>query len=56
MGERLGWSDLSLPKVNVAADPLYMNQYKEDKVLMDFLRKRNREDYRLFDFVKQHGV
>ena len=56
VGERLGWSDLSLPKVNVAADPLYMNQYKEDKVLIDLLRKRNREDYRLFDFVKQHGV
>ena len=56
VGERLGWSDLSLPKVNVATDPFYMNQYKEDKVLIDLLRKRNREDYRLFDFVKQHGV
>jgi hypothetical protein len=56
MGERLGWSDLSLPKVNVATDPSYMNQYKEDNVLMDLLCKRNREDYRLFDFVKQHGV
>jgi hypothetical protein len=56
MGDRLGWSDFSLPKVNVAADPLYMNQYKEDNVLMEFLRNRNREDYRLLDFVKQHGV
>ena len=56
VGERLGWSDLSLPKVNVATDPFYMNRYKEDKALIKVLRERNREDYQLFDFVKQHGV
>jgi hypothetical protein len=56
LAERLGWLDITLPKINVAADPFYMNQYKEDKELIKLLRERNREDYRLFDFIKQHGV
>jgi len=56
VGKRLGWSELTLPKVNVATDPFYMNQYKEDKTLIDLLQQRNKEDYRLFDYVKQHGV
>ena len=56
LGERLGWSDLELPKVNAAANPDYMREYLEDKKLVSMLKRGNQEDYKLLEFVQRHGV
>ncbi|MBT4522842.1 MAG: sulfotransferase family 2 domain-containing protein [Halieaceae bacterium] len=56
VGQRLGWSELELPKVNVASNPDYMAEYHSDNELIALLKKRNKEDYKLLTFIRKHGV
>jgi hypothetical protein len=56
VGERLGWSNRRLPQVNVAREPGYDLAYQQDEELLAMLRERNREDFKLYDFIKRAGV
>jgi len=56
VGQRLGWTESTLPEVNVAAERDYSLQYRQDEELISMLTKRNKEDSKLFEFIKRAGV
>ena len=56
LGQRLGWTETTLPEVNVAAERDYSLEYRQDEELISMLTKRNKEDARLFEFIKRAGV
>ncbi|QFU74321.1 hypothetical protein EY643_00910 [Halioglobus maricola] len=56
LSEKLSWQDSTLPQINVASDPGYMNEFKNDSELLDILVQNNEEDYKLVDFIRTEEV
>lgn len=56
LSERLGWAERILPKINIAAEPDYSLEYRQDEELISLLRERNKEDFKLVDTIKRAGV
>ena len=56
VGDRLGWSEIELDRINAASDPEYVKRLSANEALVEQLWELNQDDYALYNFVKQHGV
>jgi hypothetical protein len=56
IGSRCSWNSLDIPVINQATNTHYLDDLKQDKALIDMIKRLNREDYKLYEFIRNLGV